>query len=307
MAVTLRQLEYFIALARHGNFGRAAAEVHVSQPALSVQIRDLERHLGGPLVERKARSAVLTSFGRQALAYAERIISEVAQLEEAARWRGGLAGHLRLGIIPTVAPYILPGALEALRTRDISLDVQVTEAKTERLIRDLHSGALDAIVIAVPFGHAGLVEETLFEDRFLLAGSAGRLDAVGGGAEALRPASIGQSQLLLLEDGHCLTDQALEVCSVDRGAGQINLGASSLGTLCRMVEAGFGLTLLPELALAAESTAAPRMETRRFVGDEPAREIGLVRRAGSVDDGWFTDLADVLRSVGEALVAQTRA
>ena len=307
MNITLRQLSYFKALAEQRNFGRAADVVHVSQPALSVQIRELERTLGADLVERQARGVVLTPFGRRILSHAEGILAATQALEDAARWRGGLAGQLRLGLIPTIAPYILPATLEALRSRDISLDVQVQEAKTGRLLADLRGGVLDAVVIALPSGEEGLIEAPLFEDRFLLAGTGARLETLGQEAEALRPLGLGVSQLLLLEEGHCLTDQALEVCGRGRGHAQINMGASSLATLSRLVAAGFGLTMMPELAALQEQRAAPNMRLMRFSAPEPARRIGLVRREASLDDGWFTALADVLREVGQALVAEARA
>lgn len=308
MNITLRQLTYFKALAEQRNFGRAADMVHVSQPALSVQIRELEKTLGATLVERQARDVVLTPFGRRILAHAERVLAATRALEDAARWRAGLAGQLRLGLIPTIAPYLLPTALEALRSRDISLDVQVQEAKTERLLADLRAGSLDAAVIALPSGEEGLIEQPLFEDRFLLAGSAARLAAQGRGpgAEALRPMELGTSQLLLLEEGHCLTDQALDVCGRGRGHAQINMGASSLSTLSLLVAAGFGLTLMPELAALQEQRAAPDMRLMRFSAPEPARQIGLVRRDASADDGWFTALADILRDVGTGLVQAAR-
>ena len=307
MAITLRQLSYFKALAQQQNFGRAAEIVHVSQPALSAQIRELEQSLGAPLVERQPRRTVLTPFGRRMLVHAEQVLAHVSALEEAARWREGLSGTLRLGIIPTIAPYILPATLAALRSRDISLDVQVEEGKTARLLDDLSAGRLDAAVLALPLAGAdGFVAAPLFEDRFLLAGSAPRLAALGARAEDLRPTEITASQLMLLEEGHCLTDQALEVCGRGRGGAQINMGASSLATLSRLVEAGFGLTLLPEIALATEQAAAPDMAVMRFAAPEPARQIGLIRRGSSHDDGWFSDLAAVLRDVGAGLTHASR-
>ena len=308
MNITLRQLTYFKALAEQRNFGRAAEVVHVSQPALSVQIRELEKTLGAVLVERQARDVVLTPFGRRILAHAERVLAATQALGDAARWRGGLSGQLRLGLIPTIAPYLLPTALEALRSRDISLDVQVQEAKTGRLLAELRAGRLDAAVIALPSAEEGLVEIPLFEDRFLLAGSTARLAAQGGGpgADALRPMELGASQLLLLEEGHCLTDQALDVCGRGRGHAQINMGASSLSTLSRLVAAGFGLTLMPELAALQEQRAAPDMHLMRFSAPEPARQVGLVRREASEDDGWFTALATMLSDVGTTLVAEAR-
>jgi LysR family hydrogen peroxide-inducible transcriptional activator len=226
-------------------------------------------------------------------------------MEEEARWREGLAGRLSLGIIPTIAPYVLPGLLAALRARDVSLDVQVTEGKTSRLFDDLAAGRIDAALMALPAEGEGLVAQPLFEDRFLLAGTAARLAALGERTDHLRPTEIEPAQLLLLEDGHCLTDQALEVCG--RGHAQINMGASSLGTLSRLVAAGFGLTLLPEIALAAERTAAPGLEVRRFASPEPARRIGLVRRASSRDDGWFATLAETVDAVGRDIVGACRA
>ncbi len=304
MRITLRQLEYFIALAERRHFGQAAAIVNISQPALSVQIKELEATLGGPLVERHARDVTLTPFGRLALDQARDIVAKVRMLEHSARWRDGLAGKLYIGMIPTVAPYLLPTALGELRARDLSLDVQVQEAKTERLLLAIQQGDLDAAVIALPAEVNGLVERPLFEDRFLLAGSQARLNALGQNQEELRPVSLDPDQLLLLEDGHCLTDQALEVCG--RSNHQINMGASSLATLSRMVAAGFGLTLLPEIAAITESRAAPDMALSRFHGAEPSRTIGLVRRNIAGDDGWFTELGDILTRVGNELVQDAR-
>ncbi len=302
MNLTLRQLTYFRALAAQRHFGRAAETVNISQPALSVQIREMEAQLGAPLVERRARDVVLTPFGRMVLGHAERIEDEMQRLAQSARGRGGLPGKLRLGMIPTIAPYILPGTLEALRSDDISLDVQVQEAKTDRLIGALQAGELDAAVMALPVEGEGLSAVALFEDRFLLAGTAARLEALGAGRETLRPDGLGPSQLLLLEDGHCLTDQALDLCGRSRRHAQIDMGASSLATLTRLVAAGFGLTLMPELAAMAETRAAPGVELVRFADPEPERVIGLVRRGSTPGGGWFSDLAEVIRHVGEDVV-----
>ncbi|MBC7132639.1 MAG: LysR family transcriptional regulator [Roseovarius sp.] len=307
MNITLRQLGYFRALARHRNFGRAAEAVHVSQPALSVQIRALEEALGAPVVERRARDVALTPFGRQVLAHAERVMAEICALEETARWRGGLAGELALGIIPTVAPYLLPGALARLRARDIALDVRVREARTDDLATDLRAGRIDAALMALPLPCEGLEAVTLFEDRFLLAGNAARLAALDAAPGALHPGALGTSPILLLEDGHCLTDQALEICGRGRGHAQIDTGAASLGTLSRLVAAGFGLTLMPEIAAVTEARAAPGLELRRFAAPEPARSIVLVRRAGAGRAQWFDDLAAILRAAGEEATGMARA
>ncbi len=306
MTFTLRQLVYFRALAEHRHFGHAADACHVSQPALSVQIRALEAQAGAPLVERRARDVVLTPLGRQILALAHEVLDAAEALERVVRDQGAGRRTLSLGLIPTIAPYLLPGVLEGLRGGDLQLGVQVREARTETLIDRLRGGALDAAVLALPCNERDLVETPLFEDRFLLAGSQSRLDRLAAGAGALRPTELEASQLLLLEDGHCLTDQALEVCGKDRSGTGINMGAGSLGTLSRLVAAGFGLTLMPELAAAAESDAAPGLCLRRFPQPEPARTVGLVRRASTPEEGWVTDLADLIRSVGERIVAATR-
>jgi LysR family hydrogen peroxide-inducible transcriptional activator len=307
MSITLRQLRYFRALAEQRHFGRAAAEVNVSQPALSVQIRDLEAALGAPLVERRARDVALTPFGRRVLHHAGRVLDEMQALVETARWRDGLSGELALGIIPTIAPYILPGALAALRSRDIALDMRVREARTEDLAADLRAGRIDAALMALPLPGDDLEAVDLFEDRFLLAGSAARLAALENTGAALDPTALGSNPLLLLEDGHCLTDQALEVCGRGRGHAQIDTGASSLGTLSRLVAAGFGLTLMPEIAAPTEARAAPGMVLRRLRPPEPSRRVALVRRRGAGDTDWFDDLAGVLRAVGEDVLATARA
>ncbi|PZQ51629.1 MAG: LysR family transcriptional regulator [Rhodovulum sulfidophilum] len=301
MDITLRQLRYMIALAEEGGFGRAAASVNVSQPALSVQIRELEAALGVELFERRPRAVVPTPAGREALAHARRIMEEMGELRRIARWRSGLGGRLRLGIIPTVAPYLLPAALPLLRGRDLALDLGVREGQTQTLLDELRRGALDAAVVALPIGAPDLSEAPLFEDRFLLAGSATQIAAFG--ARPIQPDEMRSDRLLLLEDGHCLTDQALAACALGRDAGRLDLRASSLSTLCRLVEEGFGLTLMPELALRVEVAAAPALALRRFCAPEPSRSIGLVRRARSADDGWFAELARLLAEAGRAEIA----
>ena len=303
MNFTLKQLEYFRALATLGNFGRAAEASNISQPALSVQIRTLEESLGGRLIERQSRASVLTPLGREVLTRAEDILRRAKLLEATAREQVGLAGTLNLGLIPTVAPYLLPGVLAALRAQDISLRVEVREAQTDQLLADLRAGALDAAVMAVPSGETGLAEVPLFEDRFLLAGSADRM----AGADVARPTDLARTPLMLLEDGHCLTDQALEVCQRDRTQAGIHTGASSLATLSRLVEAGFGMTLMPEIAAKTELDAAPGLRLHRFGAPEPARQIGLVRRAGTPGSGWAAQLAETLKEVGEGLTGELRA
>jgi LysR family transcriptional regulator, hydrogen peroxide-inducible genes activator len=305
MGTTFRQLTYFMALAETRSFGLAAAVVHVTQPALSMQIKEMEATLGVALFERRPRDVRLTRAGREVLAHASRVLSEMRELEAAAR-RHGLGGRLNLGVIPTVAPYLLPVALTRLRAADLTRDIRVREAQTEVLLKGLDEGTLDAVVIASPAAGRGTVAEVLFQDRFLLAGSGTRLAALGAGREALRPRAIDPDELLLLDEGHCLADQALEVCALDRRQTRVDLGASSLSTLCGLVAEGFGLTFLPELAVRTETAAAAEMRLVRFAAPEPAREVRLVRRESASDAGWFADLARILAEAGADLLAHAR-
>ncbi|WP_170425380.1 hydrogen peroxide-inducible genes activator [Ruegeria arenilitoris] len=306
MNFTLRQLQYFSAVADQRNFGRAAQVCHVSQPALSVQIKSLEETLGGPLFERQARDILLTPLGRDVLDYARQVLGAADRLDQFAK--DSSSGHrsLSIGIIPTIAPYLLSGVLAGLRTTDVSLRVQIREARTERLLIMLRAGEIDAGVMALPSGGSEMFELPLFEDRFFLAGSAGRLQTVPTNPDALRPIDLQKAQLMLLDDGHCLTDQALEVCGQDRSSGLINMGASSLATLSRLVADGFGLTLMPELAARSETEAVPGLKLMRFGAPQPARTVGLVRRLSTGREDWFDSLAKVIRRVGEEIVTATR-
>lgn len=302
MEITFRQLRYLIALAEHGHFGRAAAAVNVSQPALSVQIRALEAALGTRLVDRAAREAILTPAGREVLRRARRITDEMRELAQAARWERGLGGRLRLGVIPTVAPYLLPEALPLLRSRNLALDLGVREAQTQALLEELRSGELDAAVVALPAAAPDLVAAPLFEDRFLLAGSAAQIATLAD--RPPRPEAMGPERLLLLDDGHCLADQALAACGLARAATRTDMRASSLSTLCRLAGEGFGFTLLPELAIRAETAAAPGLSLLRFAAPEPFRTVGLVRRRLTAAEAWFDELAAILRTAGATCLDQ---
>lgn len=304
MNVTLRQLSYFLALIEEGHFGRAADRAHVTQPALSMQIKELETNLDVKLIDRQARGVRLTRAGREVAARARKILGEVAELEALAR-RQGLRQRVHLGVIPTVAPYLLPPALAYLRAHG-ARDLRVREAQTSQLLIALEQGQLDAIVIATPVPDADRVVVPLFEDRFLLAGHHARIADLGADAEHLRPVALDPEQLLLLDEGHCLADQALEVCSLDRRKVRLDLGASSLSTLCGLVGQGMGLTFLPEIALATEGAAVPAMATSRFAAPEPFRMISLMRRVGSEDLDWFDELVEALTTVGQAILTEVR-
>ena len=282
MAITLRNLDYLVALAEEGHFGRAAQRVAISQPALSQQIKELEAHLGQPLVER-GRRVQLTRLGHLVVERARGVLAGVRELEELARRSDGLSGPLRLGLIPTVAPYLLPHLLSQVAGRGLELMVQ--EAVTDRLMEGLRQGRLDAVVAALPVEHEGFSTTELFRDRFLLATSPDEPPA-----PPVRPEEVAADRLLLLDEGHCLADQALAVCNLRRA--HAALGAASLTTLARLVADGYGLTLMPELAAHVE---AKDLRLSPFAGEEPRRTIGLVRRASAGDDSWFDELAGALK------------
>lgn len=303
MALTLKQLTYFVALAETRSFGVAAARVHISQPALSLQIKELEAQLNVTLVERLPRDIRLTRAGQALLERARAVLSDVRDLEHAVRMQQGLTGRLSLGVIPTVAPYLLPQTLALLRARDLSLDIRIREAQTAVLTEALAAGQLDAAVMSLPLDRGGLVAEPLFEDRFVLAGSQARL--AGWGKAKPHPTEVPQDTLLLLDEGHCLADQTLEVCGLSKRPGPMDMGATSLATLTGLVAQGFGLTLLPEMALQSEAAGVPGLALRRFAGPEPKRSIVLVRRETS-DAAWAGDLAEILRAAGQALLGHAQ-
>lgn len=299
MNITLRQLRYFLALAEQGHFTRAAEVIHVTQPALSMQIRALEEAVGARLVERTAAGVVLTPQGRSLENHARQVMAAMAGLEQGLR-RPGQGGRLMLGMIPTVAPYLLPSALPILRASDIGRDLHLREAQTDRLLDELSAGRLDVAVIASPPDRSDIVARPLFTDQFLLAGSEARIDQLRD--RAIEPHDLDPGNLLLLDEGHCLGDQALEVCGLNRRSSRLDLGAASLSTLCRLAAQGMGLTFLPEIALRQETAAAPGLTAIRFPDPQPAREVLLVRRASTESDGWFDELVDVLRQTGSELV-----
>ncbi|HEY0213256.1 MAG TPA: LysR substrate-binding domain-containing protein [Paenirhodobacter sp.] len=295
MNITLRQLSYLRALAREGSFSRAADVVNVTQPALSVQIRDLETELGLVLVERLPRGIRLTGAGRMVLDRAERIEAELRALEAEAR-RG--QGRLNLGVIPTIAPYLIPVALPQLRA--VAAGLRLREARTETLLSELDAGRIDAAIIATP--QPGYEGAELFEDRFLLAGTA----SVIAHNRGLAPDALDPGELLLLDEGHCLADQALALCGLTRQAQSVDLGASSLTTLCGLVGQGLGLTLVPEIAAGMERRATPSMALARFA-HEPARHVRLVRRRDSADaERWFAPLVQVLAAAGHRILQDLR-
>ena len=275
---TLQQLAYLVALADAGHFGRAAAASHVSQPALSAQIRELERRLGTPLVERLGRGIRFTPAGEAVVERARRLIRDVDELiEEVGAAEGELAGRLVLGVIPTVAPYVLGALVPTLVNRFPAADVRLEELRTETLVAQLRDGRIDLALCALPVDGDDLRHAVLAEDPFLLAVPEGHALARGRGPVSIDVLS--EQRVLLLEDGHCLRDQALAVCDV-AGTHPADARATSLPTLVQMVAAGGGVTLLPATAAGVEARPGNGIAIRRF--REPVhRTLGFVWRGSS--------------------------
>ena len=282
--LTLRQLRYFDALTRHGHFGRAAEACAISQPALSMQIKEMERALGGMLLERSARQVALTRFGEEITERVRDILRSVDELGDFARAsRDRLSGRLRIGMIPTIAPYLLPKIIENLTQLHPELDIQVRETLTPRLIQELSEGRLDTAIVALPVSEPSLTEAALFSENFLLVRP--RKDE---GTPVPSRESLREMRLLLLEEGHCFRDQALSFCkSQSSGSREVPkeipremLDANSLSTLVQMVSAGIGVTLIPEMAVAVETRSAA-VSVARFKNPQPSRTIGMVWRKTS--------------------------
>jgi LysR family hydrogen peroxide-inducible transcriptional activator len=290
--ISLRQLRYFEALARTRHFGQAARLCAVSQPALSMQVKELESILGVALVERRAGAVALTRAGAEVAARAEAILAQVRDLGDFARAQGGvLAGPLRLGLIPSVAPYLLPGLLRAAARRHPDLDLSIRESQTAALLDELRRGELDAVVAALPL--EGEVEAlALFDDPFLVAVEASR--AEGWAGEPDPRARLARERLLLLEEGHCLRDQAIRYCGLPEPETRRALAAASLATIMSMVAAGHGVTLLP--TLCASEAARPGIALVPFPDAPPRRTIGLAWRRSSARERDFLALAELLHT-----------
>jgi LysR family hydrogen peroxide-inducible transcriptional activator len=274
--MTLRQLRYFEAAARLGHFGRAAEECAVTQPALSMQIKELEETLGASLFERRPREAVLTPLGQEIAEQASKILLAASDLSAIAKHRTKvLTGPLSLGIIPTLAPYILPKLLNYLSKHYPALKLELREAQTKAMLGELSRGELDLVMAAIPNEANDLAEVHLFDDRFLLAVSS---DAAS--RSRVDPETLDTGQLILLEEGHCLRDQALSFCANERGITKAGLGATSLSTIMQMVANGYGATFIPEIAVETE-TRGRKLSLSRFTAPEPSRKIGLVWRKSS--------------------------
>jgi LysR family transcriptional regulator, hydrogen peroxide-inducible genes activator len=299
--MNLRDLRYLVALADHKHFGRAATASFVSQPTLSTQIKKLEEELGVSLVERTPRKVLLTAIGRLVAERARVVLTEVDQIRDVARHaRDPESGTVRVGLFPTLGPYLLPHIVPSIRARFPRLELLLVEEKTPVLLRMLSEGKLDAAALALPLHDDQLHSEFLFEEAFLLAvPEHHRLTRKSG----LTLDDLSHESLLLLEDGHCLRDQALDLCHLAGANEKDGFRATSLETLRQMVAANVGITLLPALAV---QPPVPRSETIRlltFRDASPSRRIALVWRKSSAQGAFLGELAAVMREVPRELLS----
>ena len=297
MLPTLRQLQYLKLLAEHGAFGKAAEAAHVTQPTLSAGIQELERTLGAPVVDRARSGLILTAVGQAALSRALVILNDAEELVQSARNAGHpLTGRFRLGVIPTIAPFLLPKALPLLREQFPKLRLFLREDLTPRLVAALKAGQLDAALIALPFDMAGLSYAHVSYDELLAALPSDHPLA----AQKLTPVSaLAGEDLILLEDGHCLRDHVLAACGLKAPKFQGEdeaFAATSLPTLVQMVGSGLGISFLPAMAVAAGLTDTVPLAVRPLGADRPSREIVVAWRGGSSREGEGLLLAQTLRA-----------
>ena len=298
--LTLKQLRYLEAVARHGHFGRAADACAISQPALSMQIRELEESLGTELFERGARQVRLTGFGEVFVLRVRDILRSVDELGDLARAsRERLAGRLRIGIIPTVAPYLLPAIIGNLTLMYGGVEINVRETLTSKLVEELVEGRLDTAIVALPISEPSLAEVALFEEDFVLVRPSEDEGKPVPNREALR-----EMRLLLLEEGHCFREQALSFCNMRSVQPRELMDGSSLSTLVQMVGAGIGVTLIPEMAVGVETRSAS-VSVARFKHPQPSRTIGMIWRRTSPLAKQLLQISDVVRQSADAMRASS--
>ncbi len=297
MLPTLRQLQYLKLLSEHGSFSRAAEAAHVTQPTLSAGGQELEKVLGAPVVDRARSGVILTAIGEEAVRRAADILARSEDLVQAARAAGQpLTGRFRLGVIPTVAPFLLPKALPLLRDRFPKLSLFLREDLTSRLIAALKAGALDAALIALPYDTAGLETAHVGDDELLAAFPVGH--PLSGGT-AVAPERMEGEDLILLEDGHCLREHALAVCGLPAPRlGEDGFAATSLYTLVQMVGSGLGVSLVPAMAVEAGLAKGVPISVLHLSSDQPQREIVVAWRKGSSRAVEGRMLAEAFRDAG---------
>ncbi len=288
----LRDLHYLVAVADTRHFGRAAAACHVSQPTLSAQLKKLEEYLGVQLIERGTKRASLTAAGQRVVARARTMLEASDDIVEIAKSFGDpLAGRLRLALLPTIGPYLLPRVTPRLRKALPRLELMLYEYQTMPMLERLRAGEIDAGILALPVDLDGLDVLPLYDEPFVLLAPAEHRLAKGG---PVRTADLAGETVLLLEDGHCLRDQALDVCSRAGMHEKQDFRATSLETLRQMVASGVGVTLLPELATRGAYGAARGVVARPFARPAPARRIGVVWRKTSARREVIEAIAKVI-------------
>lgn len=296
MNLTLKQLRYFEALSRQRHFGRAADACAISQPALSMQIKELEEILGTELIERGGRQVRLSHFGEEFALRVRDILRSVDELVDLARAsQDRLVGRLRIGVIPTIAPYLLPTIIGNLMQSNAGLDIHVRETLTPKLLQELAEGRLDTAIVALPVSEPSLTEVALFAENFVLVRPSEDEGKPVPNRETLR-----EMRLLLLEEGHCFRDQALSFCNMRSASPRELLDGSSLSTLVQMVGAGIGVTLIPEMAVAVETRSAS-VSVAHFKSPQPSRTIGMIWRKTSPLAKQLLQISEVVRQSADAL------
>ncbi|MDT9598418.1 hydrogen peroxide-inducible genes activator [Sphingosinicella rhizophila] len=289
---TLKQLQYLVALRDHGHFGRAAEACFVTQSTLSAGLRELESLIGVTLVERTRRVVRFTPLGERIAAKAQNILREAEELGEMARAAGKpLAGELRMGVIPTIAPFLLPTLLPRLRKEWPDLKLYLREETSQAACDSLHRGTLDCVLLALPFGCGEVEEADLFDDGLFVAFPPGEAPA-----GQVRPGEIDQRRLLLLEDGHCLKDHALAACNRPELRAEATMLGTSVHTLVQMVDNGLGLTIVPEMAVTAGILEGTGVIARPLAAEHASRRIALIWRKGSPRRKEFRMLAEALKA-----------
>lgn len=294
MLPTLRQLEYVVAVADTGQFQEAARRCAVSQPALSKQVREVEELLGVELFERARPRVLVTTVGEEVVRRARVLLADARELVDvASASTGAHRGTVRIGVIPTIAPYGLPGLLVKLRELLPQVSFAIHELQTEVLLERLRAGEIDIGLLARSFDDAGLAGLDLVVEPFVLIAPR---DHPLGVAAPVRPREVAGASLILMQDGHCLRDQAIDVCAVAGAPPPTSVSAASVSTLVRMVESGLGPTLLPASALAAELHAGQGLVVARsFQAPQPGRTLTLQWRSSSPHGAWFAEIGEVLR------------
>ena len=301
---TIKQLQYLVALRQHGHFGRAAEGCFVTQSTLSAGLRELENSLGVVLVERTRRVVRFTPLGSKIAEKALRVLREAEELTDMARAEGKpLHGELRLGVIPTIAPFLLPTMLPRLREQWPNLKLFLREETSQAACDALQRGQLDCVLLALPYGCGDVDKAALFEDRLYVAFPRGEAPD----ESAIAPGEIDENRLLMLEDGHCLKDHALAACNRPELRAEATMMGTSLHTLVQMVDNGLGLTFIPAIAIEAGILEGTEVDAKPLRSAHGSREIALIWRRSSPRESEFQMLATTLRRIIGEIIPQTQA